>query len=271
MKPSTSSVSPVHVDEMKAMETFKCEECNSVFTQDVNLRRHKKMAHRMNSKISKIGIVEPKFEKKGLKNEKKKKKKFLCTDCGLVLHNSSNLSRHKIQSCHKQNDEQKKAIDGALFKCNDCKKEYTCLKRLLTHKKLTRHDNVNDMENNGINVEYGGDAIALSNSNETHNPAYTSMESDGMSVLFASTLAFSHVHEAVKKAMEEIHQAVFPIYTQNNNNMKGKENGEPNQEQALNERISKILRSYANFINDYLQRDSFIISDLLLRDIESLN
>ena len=35
----------------------------------------------------------------------------------------------------------------------------------------------------------------------------------------------------------------------------------------VNEQIWKILRPYANFVNDNLQRDSFIISDELLGDI----
>ena len=52
------------------------------------------------------------------------------------------------------------------------------------------------------------------------------------------------------------------------------EYGEMDQERMMEEtnaRISEILRPFGNFLNNGLQRDTFIMSDALLRDIESLN
>ena len=79
-------------------------------------------------------------------------------------------------------------------------------------------------------------------------------------MLLTTTLAFIRVHDAVKSAFDEIHKEVFPLYT----------NLDDETAEAKDERIEQFLKPYSNFVNDGLQRDTFLVCDALIKDIQSL-
>ena len=200
---------------------FKCDECGKVFSRASNLKRHKTLAHvlpAMKEKLTmattmsirkktKSSVVERKIEKK------KKTKRFYCRICRRAYGNLSSLDRHRRISCaHKGMT--RNVVGEMVYSCGSCAKEYKYRKTLLTHQKLTGHNNTNDIGGDGGG---GGSDLVESTAPATANaPANTTMSGDGLSVLLATTLAFARVHSTITEAMKEIHTVVLPIYTKNN-------------------------------------------------------
>ena len=158
-------------------------------------------------------------------------KLFTCETCDKTFVKAKDLSRHmKMTTTHDLII--KNTINGTVFVCDVCRQEFKDAKYLFAHRRNVQHDR------------------------ETEKVA----QDAGRSVILTTTLAFVRVHDAVKSAFEQIHEEVFPLYTDIKD-----ENPE-----AKNERIEQFLQPYSNFVNDGLQRDAFLVCDALIKDIQSL-
>ena len=88
------------------------------------------------------------------------------------------------------------------------------------------------------------------------------------SVLQSTTLAFVKVHDAVKAAFEEINKEVLPLYQCASND--DEEGPHCEGDLGVRARIKLLLHVHSNFINNGLQRDVFILSDAIIKDIKTL-
>ena len=158
-------------------------------------------------------------------------KLFSCETCDKTFVKASDLSRHKkMTTAHDLII--KNTNNETVFVCGVCRKEFKDAQYLFAHRRNVQHDR-------------GTEKIA---------------QDTDRSVILTNTLAFVRVHDAVKSAFEQIHEEVFPLYTD-------VKDGNP---EAINERIEQFLQPYSNFINDGLQRDPFLVCDALTKDIQSL-
>ena len=139
------------------------------------------------------------------------------------------------------------------FKCDICSKVYSRKDSLARHKRIV-HDG------NAILTK----SHAFTKKNVNSEKEYAESESKkeaqdiGRSVILSTTSAFVRVHDAVKSAFEEIREEIFLLYATDGN------------QEATNERIEKYLQPYSNFVNDGLQRDAFLVCDVLIKDIVNL-
>jgi len=79
---------------------FCCDQCDALFTQKVDMTRHKKLLH------SASGVS------------------YKCLDCNRVYFSKQGLSYHKATAHNKEN-----------LRCNRCKESFTTIKEMLSHKK----------------------------------------------------------------------------------------------------------------------------------------
>ena len=156
----------------------------------------------------------------------------------------------------------------ALFICETCGKTFLRSVDLHRHKKMTTtHDYVKRNECNEIvyecevcRQEFKNPQVLFVHRRRHDVEPEKTAQGASRSVLLTTTLAFIRVHDAVKSAFYEIRKEVFTLYA----------NLDDETPEAMNERIEQFLRPYSNFVNDGLQRDTFLVCDALIKDIQSL-
>ena len=155
-----------------------------------------------------------------------------------------------------------------LFTCETCDKTFTTAVGLSRHKQMTKtHDYVKRNECNEIvyeckvcRQEFKNPQVLFVHRRRHDVEPEKTAQGASRSVLLTTTLAFIRVHDAVKSAFDEIRTEVFPLYAKLDDETP----------EAMTERIEQFLKPYSNFVNDGLQRDTFLVCDALIKDIQSL-